>query len=72
VASGEARRALVPSGGAHHGLANRASGFGVYNETAIAVSSLLEAGMERVPYVDPGVHHGDGIQWISLATTPGC
>jgi acetoin utilization protein AcuC len=64
VAAGEARRALVPAGGAHHGTANRASGFGIYNETAVAVRALLDAGAERVAYVDLDVHHGDGTQWI--------
>jgi acetoin utilization protein AcuC len=64
VASGEARRALVPAAGAHHGLANRAMGFGIYNETAIAVRWLLDAGLERVAYVDVDVHHGNGTQWI--------
>lgn len=64
VARGEARTALVPSGGAHHGLANRASGFGIYNETAIAVQALRDAGLERIAYVDLDVHHGNGTQWI--------
>ncbi len=64
VAEGSARAALVPSGGAHHGLANRASGFGIYNETAIAIQVLLDAGMERVAYIDLDVHHGNGTQWI--------
>lgn len=64
VASGEAARALVPSGGAHHGTRNRAWGFGVYNETAIAVQTFLDAGAERVAYVDLDVHHGNGTQWI--------
>ena len=64
VADGSARTALVPAGGAHHGLANRASGFGIYNETAIAIQVLLDAGLERVAYVDLDVHHGNGTQWI--------
>jgi len=64
VASGEALRALVPSGGAHHGGANSAQGFGIYNETAIAVRVLRDAGLARVAYVDLDVHHGNGTQWI--------
>ena len=64
VVEGRARTALVPAGGAHHGLANRASGFGVYNETAIAIQTLLDAGLARVAYVDLDVHHGNGTQWI--------
>lgn len=64
VASGEALRALVPSAGAHHGNAHQAQGFGVYNETAVAVRVLRDAGCARVAYVDLDVHHGNGTQWI--------
>lgn len=64
VASGRARSALVPAGGAHHGVANRASGFGIYNETAVAIRALRDGGAERVAYIDLDVHHGDGTQWI--------
>jgi acetoin utilization protein AcuC len=64
VAAGRARAALVPAAGAHHGTASRAQGFGIYNETAVAVRALLDAGIERVAYVDLDVHHGNGTQWI--------
>lgn len=64
VAGGRARRAFVPAGGAHHGTRSRAWGFGIYNETAIAVQWLLDAGLERVAYIDLDVHHGNGTQWI--------
>jgi acetoin utilization protein AcuC len=64
VAGGRARSALVPAGGAHHGLANRASGFAMYNETAVAIRVLRDAGCERVAYIDLDVHHGNGTQWI--------
>lgn len=64
VASGRARRALVPAAGAHHGLANRAMGFALYNETAVAVRALLDAGLRRVACIDLDVHHGNGTQWI--------
>jgi acetoin utilization protein AcuC len=64
VAGGRARRAFVPTGGAHHGLANRVWGFGVYNDTAVAVNAALDAGAERVAYVDLDVHHGNGTQAI--------
>ena len=43
-------------------MAARASGFGVYNDPAIAIASLLEQGAERVAYVDIDAHHGDGVQ----------
>ncbi len=64
VATGEARMAFVPAAGSHHGQANRAAGFGMYNETAVAIQALLDAGLERVAYIDLDVHHGDGTQWI--------
>jgi acetoin utilization protein AcuC len=34
----------------------------VYNDLAIAISWLLQAGARRVAYVDVDVHHGDGVQ----------
>ncbi|HJZ60751.1 MAG TPA: hypothetical protein VKD47_01210, partial [Miltoncostaeaceae bacterium] len=42
----------------------RASGFCVYNDCAMAVRALLDAGAERVAYVDVDAHHGDGVQWL--------
>ena len=64
VWEGRARQALALSGGLHHALRNRASGFSVYNDPAIAIQTLLDAGAERVAYVDVDAHHGDGVQWI--------
>ena len=64
VQSGRARRSFAPSGGLHHALANRAAGFCIYNDPAVAIQALLDAGVERVAYIDVDVHHGDGVQWI--------
>jgi acetoin utilization protein AcuC len=50
------------AGGLHHAMRRAASGFCVYNDPAIAIKWLLEAGAERVAYVDVDVHHGDGVQ----------
>jgi acetoin utilization protein AcuC len=50
------------AGGMHHAMAAHASGFGVYNDVAIAIAWLLEAGAERIAYVDIDAHHGDGVQ----------
>ena len=50
--------------GLHHALANRASGFCVYNDCALAIRALLDNGAERVAYVDVDAHHGDGVQWL--------
>jgi acetoin utilization protein AcuC len=46
----------------HHAMAAHASGFGVYNDVAIAIAWLLGHGAERVAYVDIDAHHGDGVQ----------
>ncbi|MBL6634105.1 MAG: acetoin utilization protein AcuC [Thermoleophilia bacterium] len=62
VGEGEALRSLVPAGGAHHGLPHRMSGFGVYNDTAVAILALRACGVRRIAYVDLDVHHGDGTQ----------
>jgi acetoin utilization protein AcuC len=64
VWEGRADQAFCAGGGLHHGLANRAAGFCVYNDTAVAIQALLDAGAERVAYIDVDVHHGDGTQWI--------
>lgn len=62
VGSGAALRAIVPAGGAHHGLPYKMNGFGVYNDTAVAIHALRAAGVRRIAYVDLDVHHGDGTQ----------
>ena len=64
VWEGDARRAFAPQGGLHHAFANRAAGFCIYNDPAVAIAWLLANGAERVAYVDIDVHHGDGVQWI--------
>ncbi|MFG2036950.1 acetoin utilization protein AcuC [Dactylosporangium sp. NPDC048998] len=59
---GQADRAVSISGGLHHAMHDRASGFCVYNDPAVAIKRVLELGAERVAYVDVDVHHGDGVQ----------
>ncbi|MFF4651039.1 acetoin utilization protein AcuC [Streptomyces sp. NPDC001380] len=56
--------AVNVAGGLHHAMPERASGFCVYNDAALAVARLLELGVERVAYVDVDVHHGDGVQHV--------
>jgi acetoin utilization protein AcuC len=67
VWSGRADHAFNPAGGLHHAMAERASGFCVYDDPAIAIAWLLDHGAERVAYVDVDVHHGDGPQAIFFA-----
>jgi acetoin utilization protein AcuC len=64
VLSGRAEHAFNPAGGLHHAMPERASGFCVYDDPAVAIAWLLEQGVERVAYVDVDVHHGDGPQAI--------
>lgn len=59
---GDVSHAFSPAGGLHHAMPNSAGGFCVYNDVAVAIASLLDAGAERVAYVDIDVHHGDGVQ----------
>jgi acetoin utilization protein AcuC len=61
---GEIEHGVNFCGGLHHALADRASGFCVYNDVAAAIRRLLDEGAERVAYVDVDVHHGDGVQAI--------
>ena len=62
VHSGRAQHAVNISGGLHHAMRDRASGFCVFNDAAIAIAWLLGQGYERIAYVDLDVHHGDGVQ----------
>jgi acetoin utilization protein AcuC len=64
VWSGAARHGVNFCGGLHHAMPDRASGFCVYNDAAVAIRRLLQQGAERVAYVDVDVHHGDGVQDI--------
>ena len=62
VWEGRARHGVNITGGLHHAMASNASGFCVYNDVAIGIKALLQAGAQRVAYVDVDVHHGDGVQ----------
>jgi acetoin utilization protein AcuC len=62
VWTGEALHAANIAGGLHHAMRDRAAGFCVYNDPAVAIARLLQLGAERVAYVDVDVHHGDGVQ----------
>ena len=63
VVSGACLRAFSPAGGLHHAHRDRAAGFCVYNDPAIAIAAVTAAhpGM-RIAYVDLDAHHGDGVQ----------
>ena len=46
----------------HHATPDRAMGFCLFNNIAIAAARLLEQGYERVAILDWDVHHGNGTQ----------
>jgi len=66
VMGGEAAKAFVacrPPG--HHATRNRAMGFCIFNNVAVAAAHALEQhGLERVAIVDFDVHHGNGTEDI--------
>lgn len=64
VMSGHARRAFAPSGGLHHAIPDRASGFSAYNDLAVAIRWIQRNHGARVMYIDYDAHHGDGVQQI--------
>src|SRR5437763_9393789 len=51
-----------PGGGLHHAWAERASGFCVYNDIAVAIAHVLSASEAKILYIDFDAHHGDGVQ----------
>jgi acetoin utilization protein AcuC len=63
ILRGEVDHAFHPGGGLHHAMRDRASGFCVYDDPALAIARARQAGL-RVLYVDLDVHHGDGVQAI--------
>lgn len=65
VLGGRARRAFVmvrPPG--HHAEADRAMGFCLFNNIAVAAAAARSRGLSRVAIVDYDVHHGNGTQWM--------
>ena len=64
VWSRSCEHAFNAAGGLHHAMPDRASGFCVYDDPAVAIAWLLRAGAERIAYVDVDVHHGDGVQAV--------
>ncbi len=56
-------RALSIAGGLHHAHRDRAAGFCVYNDPAIAIAWALDLDTAtRISYIDIDAHHGDGVQ----------
>lgn len=64
VMHGRIRRALNMSGGLHHAFRDRAAGFCVYNDAAVAIAYIRRYFGARVAYIDIDAHHGDGVQAV--------
>ncbi|MDR7483835.1 MAG: histone deacetylase [Armatimonadota bacterium] len=65
LCAGEAARAFVvvrPPG--HHALPDRAMGFCLFNNAALAAVTARRAGRQRIMIVDWDVHHGNGTQTV--------
>jgi acetoin utilization deacetylase AcuC-like enzyme len=60
--SGTRALAMVRPPG-HHAERNRAMGFCLFNNVAIAAAHARARGLSRVAIVDYDVHHGNGTQW---------
>jgi acetoin utilization protein AcuC len=61
ILSGKTDIAFSPSGGFHHAMAERASGFCYINDLVLACMRFVDEG-KRVLYLDVDAHHGDGVQ----------
>ena len=62
--TGAALHAVNFGGGMHHASREKASGFCIYNDAAMAVVRLLGSGVQKVAYIDIDAHHGDGTENI--------
>lgn len=59
----KAKKVLQLGGGFHHARYKSAEGFCIYNDIALAIKEMTNAGW-HVLYLDIDVHHGDGVQEI--------
>ncbi|MFX1561702.1 MAG: acetoin utilization protein AcuC [Promethearchaeota archaeon] len=65
VMNNKVHHAWNPGGGLHHAHPDRASGFCIFNDVAIACRYLqTHYKLKRILYFDIDVHHSDGVQDI--------
>jgi acetoin utilization protein AcuC len=64
VMKGQADHGMNISGGLHHAHEDRASGFCVFNDPAVAIVYLKKRHhLERIMYFDMDAHQGDGVMY---------
>lgn len=62
VSKGEVNQSFNMVGGLHHAFKDRAEGFCVFNDVAVAITyTLQKLNMKRILYVDIDAHHGNGV-----------
>ncbi len=63
VLDGDYLRTFAVAGGLHHAHRDRAAGFCIYNDPAVAIARAIRdrPGL-RVVYLDIDAHHGDGVE----------
>ena len=64
IGRGDVRIGFSPQGAKHHAMADRGSGFCVFNDMAWAALHFAGQG-KRVLYVDLDAHHGDGVEALT-------
>ncbi|MGI8407929.1 MAG: hypothetical protein ACR2L3_05405 [Actinomycetota bacterium] len=64
IISGDVDKVFSPMGCKHHAHRDRASGFCVFNDAALAAKKFVDAGM-KVLYLDWDAHHGDGVEALT-------
>lgn len=65
VHDGIVENAFQAGGGLHHAMPSKASGFCIYNDSAIAIKYLLQKYHQedlKILYIDVDAHHADGVQ----------
>jgi acetoin utilization deacetylase AcuC-like enzyme len=63
IETGNPAIALVRPPG-HHAERDKAMGFCLFNNVAVAAAAAIARGLARVAVVDIDVHHGNGTQWM--------
>ena len=64
VMSDHAKHAINIAGGLHHAHKDRASGFCICDDPAVAIAYLkTKYGINKILYLDVDAHHGDGVMY---------